>query len=124
LQHVAHPGVACIEEVERAFGAVEPAISVLAGTEAPERRLERCRDEIERGRVAGLVGAHLVDLRSSEIPLRRPGERHHLEHARIGLQHRAQRHAERGLARRVEALLAPADLDEAPFAEGEPRQAL
>jgi hypothetical protein len=89
LHYVAHPGVAGIEEVERAFAAVEPAISVLAGTEALERRLERGGDEIERRRVAGLVGAQFAHFAAGEIPAGRVGERHYLEHAGIRTQHRA-----------------------------------
>jgi hypothetical protein len=110
--------------VERAFGAVEPTVAIEARPEALERRPERRRDGIERRRVPGLVGAHLVHVGAGKIPARRPAERHDLKDARVRLQHRAQRHAERRFARLVEPLLAPADLDMACLAEGKPRQPL
>lgn len=110
--------------MERALRGIEPAFAVQARGESPQAGLERRGDEIERRRVPGLVGAHPGNLGSGEIPSRRPAERHDLQNARVGLQHRAQRHAHGLLPRLVEALLSPADLDKSPFGEDEPRQPL
>jgi hypothetical protein len=118
FKHVAHPGIAVVEQVERALGAIERPVAIQAGTEALKRRSQRCRDEIERRRVARLVRADLGHLGGREVARRRSGERHDLQHACIRLQHRAQRHAERRLSRLVEALFSPANLDKASLAEG------
>jgi hypothetical protein len=110
--------------MERAFGAIKAAVPVQARPQRREGRLERSGDALERRRVSGLVGAHLRDLRAGKVAAWRAGEGHHLQHAGVRPQHGAQRHAKSGLARGIEALLAPANLNQASLAKLEPGQPL